>query len=172
ISMLGLSSATVCIRAAEPAAPRERISLNTGWRFYHGDPQWTSPQLDYASTRTWLLPSSAPLLGAGTAKPARPTGNLGSDIACVQPGYDDASWRTLNLPHDWAIEGPFSQDLPGDTGKLPFASPGWYRKHFTTAAGDAGRRLTLEIDGAMSCPMVWLNGQFVGGWAYGYTSFQ
>ena len=89
------------------------------------------------------------MLGAGTAKPARPTGNLGSDIACVQPGYDDASWRTLNLPHDWAIEGPFSQDLPGDTGKLPFASPGWYRKHFTTAAGDAGRRLTLEIDGAI-----------------------
>ncbi len=172
VAVLSFASVPVALRAAE-AAPRERQSLNASWRFYKGDPQWMSPQLDYSSVRAWLWPSSAALLGAGTAAPARPaTGNLGSDIACVQPGYDDSAWRALDLPHDWAIEGPFQQDLPGDTGKLPFASPGWYRKHFALPAADAGRRLTLEVDGAMSCPMVWLNGQFVGGWAYGYTSFQ
>ena len=173
IVLLGLGLVPLCGRAGEPIAPRERVSLNAGWRFYKGDPQWMSPQLDYASVRAWLVPSSAPLLGADTTKPARPsTGNLGSDINCVQPGYDDNAWRTLDLPHDWGIEGPFRQDLPGDTGKLPFATPGWYRKHFTLPAEDAGRRLTLEIDGAMSCPLVWLNGEFVGGWAYGYSSFQ
>ncbi|MFT3829987.1 MAG: beta-galactosidase GalB [Opitutaceae bacterium] len=154
------------------AAPRERLSLNAGWRFHTGDPQWVASELDYPTVRTWLLPSSAPLLGAGTPKPARPSGNLGSGISCVQPDYDDSAWRTLDLPHDWAIEGPFQQELPADTGKLPFGTPGWYRKRFTLPASDAGRRLTLEIDGAMSCPLVWLNGQFVGGWAYGYTSFQ
>ncbi|PTY07122.1 beta-galactosidase [Opitutaceae bacterium EW11] len=167
-----LAPLSASARAAEQAAPRERSSFNADWRFYKGDPQWMSPQLDYASVRAWLLPSSAPMLGVATAKPARPTGNLGSDIKCVLPGFDDSGWRTLNLPHDWGIEGPFRQDLPGDTGKLPWAGPGWYRKHFRLPAEDAGRRLTLEMDGAMSCPMVWLNGQFVGGWAYGYTSFQ
>lgn len=170
--LLGLAPGLMPLRAAELSEPRERVSFNAGWRFYKGDPQWMSPQLDYASVRAWLLPSSAPMLGAGTARPARPAGDLGSDIACVQPGFDDGSWRALDLPHDWGIEGPFQQHLPGDTGKLPFASPGWYRKRFPLPASDAGRRLTLEIDGAMSCPMVWLNGQFVGGWAYGYTSFQ
>lgn len=169
---LGLISASVGVRAAESVAPRERVSLNAGWRFNNGDPQWMSPQLDYSSVRAWLLPSSAPLLGITTPKPAPPSGNLGSDIACVQPGFDDSAWRPLNLPHDWAIEGPFQQQLPGDTGKLPFANPGWYRKTFVLPAEDAGRRLTLEVDGAMSCPLVWLNGRFVGGWAYGYTSFQ
>jgi len=172
IAVLELCSAPLLLRAAAPAAPRERVSLNASWRFYKGDPQWVAPGLDYATVRTWLLPSSAPLLGFGTTKSARPPGNLGSDIACVQPGFDDSSWRTLNLPHDWGIEGPFSQDLPGETGKLPFATSGWYRKRFTLPAEDAGRLLTLEIDGAMSCPLVWLNGQFVGGWAYGYSSFQ
>jgi beta-galactosidase len=157
---------------AELASPRERVPLNAGWRFYKGDPQWVASELDYATVRAWLLPSSAPLLGVTATRLARPSGNLGSGIACVQPGYDDSSWRALNLPHDWGIEGPFQQDLSGDTGKLPFGTPGWYRKHFTLPAGDAGRRLTLEVDGAMSCPLVWLNGQFVGGWAYGYTSFQ
>jgi beta-galactosidase len=172
VAIFSLVSASVLLRAAEPAAPRERLSLNAGWRFHHGDPQWMAPQLAYTSVRPWVLPSSAPLLGIATPKPARPSGNLGSDIACVQPAFDDSAWRTLNLPHDWAIEGPFQQHLPGDTGKLPFANPGWYRKKFALPAADAGRRLTLEVDGAMSSPLVWLNGQFVGGWAYGYTSFQ
>lgn len=167
-----LAAAVVELHAGAPAAPRERLSLNAGWRFYNGDPQWMSPQLDYSSVRAWLLPSRAPVLGVGTERPARPTGNFGSDIACVRPDFDDSAWRALDLPHDWGIEGPFLQSLPGDTGKLPFATPGWYRKRFPLPSEDAGRRLVLEIDGAMSCPLVWFNGQFVGGWAYGYTSFQ
>lgn len=172
LAALALSSTAMHVRAATTTPARERLSLDAGWRFYKGDPQWVATRLDYPTVRTWVLPSSAPLLGAGTAKPARPAGNPGSDIACVQSGYDDSAWRAVNLPHDWAIEGPFQQNLPGDTGKLPFATAGWYRKHFMLPASDAGRRLTLEIDGAMSFPLVWLNGEFVGGWVYGYTSFQ
>ncbi|HLP03120.1 MAG TPA: beta-galactosidase GalB [Opitutaceae bacterium] len=170
--LLSLVLASPMLRATDTTAPRERVSLNTDWRFHNGDPAWVQPSFNYTTVRAWILPSSAPLLGAGTAKPSRPAGSLGSDIAAVQPGFDDSAWRALDLPHDWAIEGPFRQDLPGETGKLPFANPGWYRKKFTLPASDTGRRLTLEIDGAMSSPLVWLNGEFVGGWAYGYTSFQ
>ena len=48
----------------------------------------------------------------------------------------DASWQKLNLPHDWAIAGPFRSDITGETGKLPWRGIGWYRKHFTVPAAD------------------------------------
>jgi beta-galactosidase len=160
------------MQAGGASSPRERDSFNAGWRFKKDDPTWLQPQIDYAAIKPWLLASTAPLLSVTAPRPARPAGNLGSDIEYVKPGYDDSAWRTLDLPHDWGIEGPFRQDLPGETGKLPWAGVGWYRKRFELPTSDAGRRLVLEIDGAMAYPTVWLNGQFVGGWGYGYTSFQ
>lgn len=86
--------------------------------------------------------------------------------------YDDAAWRALDAPHDWGIEGPFRDDLPNDTGKLPWKGIGWYRKHFTVAAADQGQRLFLDFDGAMANAQVWLNGEYVGGWPYGYNAFR
>src|ERR1019366_1225569 len=101
-------------------------------------------------------------------KPARPAGNLGTDVAYTQPAFDDGAWRKLDLPHDWAIEGPFiPQSEPnsdGATGRLPWAGIAWYRKHFTLAPDDAARRIYLDLDGAMSYATVWCNGQFAGGW--------
>jgi beta-galactosidase len=87
-------------------------------------------------------------------------------------GIDDAGWRKLDLPHDFGIEGPFRQEYEGETGKLPWWGVGWYRKHFVAPANDAQRRVYLDIDGAMSHATVWLNGQEVGGWPYGYASFR
>ncbi|SDD69802.1 beta-galactosidase [Massilia sp. PDC64] len=100
-----------------------------------------------------------------------PAGAAAPD-ATAQPGFDDAACRKLDLPHDWGIEGPFKQEYPGETGKLPWWGVGWYRKHFTLPAGDAGRRVYLDIDGAMSHAKVWINGQYVGGWPYGYASWR
>lgn len=88
------------------------------------------------------------------------------------PAYDDASWRRLDLPHDWGIEGPFRTDLPGSTGKLPWAGIGWYRKVFRLPSSDQGSRVYLDIEGAMSHSTVWLNGEKVGGWPYGYSSYR
>lgn len=88
------------------------------------------------------------------------------------PSADDGSWRVLDLPHDWGVEGPFRAEIPGNTGKLPWAGIGWYRKSFTVPASDAGRRLYIDIDGAMSQSKVWLNGKYVGEWPYGYASFR
>jgi beta-galactosidase len=85
---------------------------------------------------------------------------------------DDASWRKLDLPHDWGIEGPFRDDLPSNTGKLPWVGIGWYRKHFKVSPADKGLRCFIDFDGAMSHAKVWLNGHYLGEWPYGYASFR
>ena len=153
-------------------APRERVSFNAGWRFQPGDPAGLGDQLSYAKIKSGVMATGADLVDPVAVKSVRPEGNLGGDVPYVQAAFDDRGWRTLNLPHDWGIEGPFKQEYPGDTGKLPWWGVGWYRKSFTIPAADAGKRIFLDIDGAMAYAAVWLNGQFVGGWPYGYASFQ
>lgn len=86
--------------------------------------------------------------------------------------FDDSSWREVNLPHDWGIEGPFRADLPNKTGKLPWAGIGWYRKTLTLGADEAGSRIFLDFDGAMSQPKIFVNGRLAGEWVYGYSSFR
>jgi beta-galactosidase len=89
-----------------------------------------------------------------------------------EPDFDDTNWRVLNLPHDWGIEGPFRADLPNQTGKLPWAGIGWYRKTFSLPKSDENKRVFIEFDGAMSGTSVWVNGGYVGDWPYGYSSFR
>ena len=96
----------------------------------------------------------------------------GTDGAAAQIVFDDTAWRKLALPHDWGIEGAFKQEYPGETGKLPWWGVGWYRKHFVAPASNAGKRVYLDIDGAMSHATVWLNGHALGGWPYGYASWR
>src|SRR5208282_1302719 len=147
--------------------------LNAGWRFTRDDPAGVGERLRYANIKDWVLPTAAELAkGAVPAAKARPAGNPGGDIPYAQSDFDDRQWRQLNLPHDWGIEGPFKQEYPGETGKLPWWGVGWYRKHLAIPAADAGRRIYLDVDGAMSYTTVWLNGQFVGGWPYGYASWR
>lgn len=86
--------------------------------------------------------------------------------------YNDTAWQKLDLPHDWAITGPFRSDLTGETGKLPWKGIGWYRKHFTVPATDAGKQIFVDFDGAMAYAKIWLNGKYVGTWPYGYNSFR
>lgn len=87
-------------------------------------------------------------------------------------GLNDAAWQKLNLPHDWAIAGPFRIELAGETGKLPYKAIGWYRKHFTMPKADKGKQIYLDFDGAMAYAKIWLNGYYVGTWPYGYSSFR
>jgi len=156
--------------AGDPA--RDRVSFNLDWRFQKDDAAGLGDRLSYATIKGWVAATGVDLVNPVAAKAVRPDGNPGGDVAVAQPAFDDRNWRTLNLPHDWGIEGPFKQEYPGDTGKLPWWGVGWYRKHFTIPAADAGRRVFLDVDGAMAYAAVWLNGQFVGGWPYGYSSFE
>jgi beta-galactosidase len=160
-------------RVRDSAAPRERISLNEDWRFAKGDPPGIAVNLAYDQIKQWILPTGNPFIKDQARCFPRPQGNPGEGtIAYAQAGFDDRSWRTLDLPHDWGIEGPFSSAGNGATGRLPFYGVGWYRKKLTIPASDAGRSIFLDIDGAMSYATVWLNGRLAGGWPYGYSSWR
>ena len=83
----------------------------------------------------------------------------------------DGESRTLNLPHDWGIEQPFLQENPGETGKLAWWGKATYSKAFSVSADDLKQNLRLEVDGAFSNAVVYVNGKEAGGWPYGYASW-
>ena len=89
------------------------------------------------------------------------------------PDFDDSSWRTLTLPHDWAIEQPFDQQWASATGFLP-GGVGWYRKSFTTPTADMppNGRVYAHFDGVYCNSEVWLNGQSLGVRPNGYIGFR
>ena len=157
-----------------PGLPRERASFNDNWRFTKNDPADAAGRLGYTQIKGWVIPTGSEFATSPElAAKARPEGNPGGiDPSYAQTGFDDSQWRLLNLPHDWGIEGPFKQEYPGETGKLPWWGVAWYRKSFSVPASDQGRRLYLDVDGAMAYATVWLNGKFVGGWPFGYASWR
>ncbi len=136
---------TLCITDAVMAqeSPRSRESFNQGWKFV----KYFNASVE--SVATDREPENLQL-----------------------PSVNDNSWRTLDLPHDWAIEGPFSDTLENNTGLLPWKGIGWYRKHFIVSENDKGKRIYIDFDGAMANAKIWLNGKYVGEWPYGYTSFR
>lgn len=107
----------------------------------------------------------------------------------IQPTFNDAKWQNVRVPHDWAIYGPFSaqndkqnvaiaqdgqkdaMEHAGRTGGLPFVGVGWYRTEFELPDFTEGKKATVIFDGAMSRAKVYINGQEVGFWPYGYNTF-
>lgn len=97
---------------------------------------------------------------------------LGDFKDADKSSYDDNSWRILNLPHDWSIEGKFSKDAPaGGNGAFLPTGIGWYRKHFNITKEDLQKNIRIEFDGVYMNSTVWINGHFLGNHPYGYTSF-
>ncbi|KAL2839433.1 glycoside hydrolase superfamily [Aspergillus pseudodeflectus] len=155
---------------------RERISLNTDWRFsrFESIPDGVTyahrPGLpDTAGTevlKPWILPSANEFINDPSEQYQRPAEAPLVNISLVQKSSDDRAWERVQLPHDWAIKGPFytGEDVPvsGPMGRLPIHG----------SRQDQGRCIFLDIEGAMSYAMVWLNGHLVGGWPYGYSSFR
>ncbi|NMH86029.1 beta-galactosidase GalB [Flavivirga algicola] len=86
--------------------------------------------------------------------------------------FNDTEWRHLDLPHDWAIEGPFDVKYNARAGGLPFHGTGWYRKHFKIDPNTKGKVVRIEFEGAMYDAHVWINGQFIGNRPYGYIGFE
>jgi beta-galactosidase len=103
------------------------------------------------------------------------------------PDFDDSKWQSVSIPHDWAIDGPFNEEIDkqitvieqngekkpyahtGRTGALPYIGSGWYRLMLEIPDGYA--RAELNFDGAMAEPAVYVNGQEAGRWANGYNAF-
>ncbi|MCX6307389.1 MAG: beta-galactosidase, partial [Bacteroidia bacterium] len=113
----------------------------------------------------------------------------GSAESAYQKDFDDIAWETVTVPHDWAIYGPFDKEIDkqvvaieqngekiasektGRTGSLPYIGEGWYRNQFTLPHFKTGQKALILFEGAMSEPRVYLNGQKVGEWNYGYNYF-
>jgi beta-galactosidase len=184
-------------------ALRERVSIDAGWRFQKDDPPGNTVPLAYdvrpqvtdarddkaadsrpeaaeklaaaeqAVLKPWILPTGNAFIKDPARRAVRPAGDPGSNVPYVRADFDDRGWRQVDLPHDWAIEGPFLTEGDfGGMGRLPSWGIGWYRKKLHLPATDAGRCVFLEVDGAMSYATVWLNGHLVGGWPYGYSSWR
>jgi beta-galactosidase len=124
-----------------------------------------------------ILVSTAPV--PATAADSRVTQDFdanwlfskGDFASAMMPAFDDSTWRQVNVPHDWSIEGPFSADYGSGNGYAP-GGIGWYRKHFQLDPAQKSRVVTIEFDGVYDYSEVWINGQFVGGRPYGFSSFQ
>lgn len=87
--------------------------------------------------------------------------------------FPDASWRTVNVPHDWSIEGSIDRNHPsGPAGGYFPTGVGWYRKHFTLSSDDADRRVFIDFDGVMALSDAWINGFHLGRRPSGYVSFR
>ena len=87
--------------------------------------------------------------------------------------YNDSKWHTLNVPHDWAIEGDFSASAPsGNSGGALPGGIGWYRKTFTVDNADKGKMMYIDFDGVYMNAKVWINGTLLGQRPYGYSSFR
>ncbi len=135
---------------AQTDSPREKLLMDFGWKFHLGDDWPGNLRLDKA----------------------------GASGGPASTSFSDADWRTVNLPHDWAVELPFDADADGSHGFHPVGpgfpqnSVAWYRRTFDLPSGDAGKRLWLEFDGVFRDCTVFVNGWIVGHHESGYSSFR
>ena len=158
----GIGSARVAGRpeSSEAGTGRERLLLDFGWRFHFGHADDPAKDFGLGSARSGNFQKTGHFLPAGAL------------------AFDDGDWRALDLPHDWAIELPFTND-PALASKgfyplgrnYPATSVGWYRRVFELPASDAGRRITIEFDGAYRETMVVFNGFYIGQHSGGYDPF-
>ncbi len=157
-AMIAGSSGTAFGEMQAALAPRERLLFDFGWKFQLGN--GADPARDQG-------------FGYGQGDFAK-TG----DFKFAKAGFDDSKWRTLNLPHDWAVELPFIRDEALNSHgykplgrRYPETSVGWYRREFEIPASDAGRRITVDFDGAFRDVLVFVNGCFIGRNDNGYVPF-
>ncbi|MGQ9620372.1 MAG: sugar-binding domain-containing protein [Bacteroidales bacterium] len=84
--------------------------------------------------------------------------------------FDDSGWRSLDLPHDWSIEGPFSNQWASGTGYLP-GGIGWYRKTFDVPGNWKKGKVFILFEGVYNKSEIWINGNYLGKRPNGYISF-
>jgi beta-galactosidase len=151
----GMASA----EAVAAVAPREHLLFDFGWKFFQGNANDPLRDLDF---------------GYGQGDFAK-----SGDFKFATEKFDDSKWRSLNLPHDWAVELPFVRDEEQQGHgykplgrRYPETSIGWYRRTFDIPKEDAGRRIVLEFDGAFRSALVFVNGYFLGRNDNGYAPFR
>ncbi|MBW8781688.1 MAG: DUF4982 domain-containing protein [Verrucomicrobia bacterium] len=145
------------VQAAD--SPRERLLMDSDWRFALGHA--TDETKDFTPPADGFTDRSKTGFGNGARA----------------ENFDDSGWRKLDLPHDWAVELPFSEKGSNSHGykaigtNFPENSIGWYRKKFTLPASDLGKRISIEFGGVFRDSAVWINGHYLGREESGYSSF-
>ncbi|MGD1079590.1 MAG: beta-galactosidase GalA [Candidatus Sulfotelmatobacter sp.] len=145
--------------AVAAVAPREHLLFDFGWKFFQGN--GSDPRRDLG-------------FGMGQGDFAK-----SGEFEFATGKFDDSKWRSLNLPHDWAVELPFVWDEEQQSHgykplgrRYPETSIGWYRRTFDIPREDVGRRIVVEFDGAFRSALVFLNGYFIGRNDNGYAPFR
>ncbi|TRZ42039.1 beta-galactosidase GalB [Robertkochia solimangrovi] len=189
-----------------PLVSESRIRINEGWRFfkysaneeadtlyYELRPEiidrnddkpadakpteaYRTDQDEISGLKPWIMPTGNPFIKETSRHYKRPEGDPGIDFEFTFTDFDDSDWEPVDLPHDWAIGGPFQEgpntEVGGGMGRLPSPGIAWYRRKLEIPASLSERSVFLDIDGAMSYAMVWINGHLAGGWPYGYSSWR
>jgi len=137
---------------------RETFSLDEGWRFHLGD----IARASFEGGQGVNL--YAPDITYHGAK-------AGSVWGAAARGYDDKSWKRVNLPHDWVVEQPFDEKALKQQGYRP-RGIAWYRRTFNLPASDRGKNIELQFDGVATHCTVFFNGSEVHHNWSGYSSFQ
>jgi len=148
--------------AAQQHSLPGRISFDEDWRFSFGHAADPSKDFNYKIANLFAKSGKA-------------------ENTAIDPKFDDAGWRKLNVPHDWAPELPFVQSANADVlahgykpigGLFPETSIGWYRKHFLVSKADSGQRFQIQFDGIFRDAEIWINGFYVGNHQSGYLGVQ
>lgn len=139
---------------------REKLLLDFDWKFSLG--HGSDPVKDFS-------------YGLGTA-----FAKAGEAYGAAAPNFNDSSWRTIDLPHDWVVELPFVNSPDADVKahgykpigrQFPETTIGWYRRSFSIPVGDRGRRIAVQFDGVFRDATVWFNGHYLGRHPGGYSPF-
>ncbi len=170
------------------ASLRNRLLLDAGWRFQLGDPSDVTTNVTYYPEIPDLAKLDTNEIGSATNTRSESymetirvdpiATHAGENVSFVATNYDDSSWRSLNLPHDWVVELPFNSSEDGGHGYKSGISGwtsantiAWYRHTFTLPANYASQAMWLEFDGVYRNCLVWLNGHILGRNVSGYASF-
>jgi beta-galactosidase len=145
--------------AIAAVAPREHLLFDFGWKFLFGNGDDPARDLNFGFSQSDFAKTG--------------------DFDFAKAKFDDSKWRTLNLPHDWAVELPFIDDSEQESHgfkplgrRYPLTSVGWYRREFEIPASDQGRRVWVEFDGVFRDVLIFVNGCFVGRNDNGYAPFR
>jgi beta-galactosidase len=138
---------------------REKLSMDFNWKFAYGHPYDAAKDFNHGTSYFSYFAKAG--YGDGPAA----------------PGFDDRAWRELDVPHDFAVEQPFSPKGSHSHGykaigrNFPDVSVGWYRKTFLIPERDKGRNISVTFEGVYRDSKVWINGHYLGNEESGYNSF-
>ena len=150
----------VFVVSTHAQSARKKTNIDKGWKFALGHAANAEKDFNYSISTIFSKSGAAP----GTA---------------INPGFNDSTWRNIDLPHDWAVELPFvnvdnfdvqSHGYKPVGGLFPATSIGWYRKYFTVPAPDSGKRFELQFDGIYRDANIWVNGFYLGNNKSGYVA--